>query len=104
RFMGYSLLRGARAALVGMGSACVTVQAELIDAALDWKSRPQRFLELCLQVDALAERTFVDPMEGYIQRMMWCLAHHGILDRSQTHDPWGPKLPDAEFETLGDFL
>lgn len=102
RFLGYSFLRGATSALVGMGAACTRVQNELLVAAL--KGPADQFVDLCRQVDELAEHTFIAPMEGYIQRMMWCLVHRGILDRGVTHDPWGPKLPEDEFHQLGQCL
>src|SRR5215208_3224700 len=44
RFLGYSLMRGARAALVGMGAACARMQAELIRAHVAGDAT--RFLEL----------------------------------------------------------
>src|SRR5690606_3979844 len=95
RFLGYSFLRGATSALIGMGAACTRVQHELLQAA---GRRPaDQFVDLCGQVDELAEHTFAAPMEGYIQRMLWCPLHQGILDRDVTHDPWGPELPEAEF-------
>ena len=39
-------------------------------------------------------------MEGYIQRMLWCLVHEGILSAEAAHDPWGPELDAAEFESI----
>src|SRR5215475_2830448 len=43
RFLGYSLLRGANAALIGMGAVCCELQAELITAQME--GRAERFLE-----------------------------------------------------------
>lgn len=102
RFLGYSFLRGATSALIGMGAACTRVQHELLQAA--GRGPADQFVDLCRQVDELAEHTFTAPMEGYIQRMLWCLVHQGILDRDVTHDPWGPELPEAEFHALGECL
>lgn len=75
------------------------IQSELLDSARqgDWP----RFVPLLEQVDDLAEHTFIPPMEGYVQRMLWALVHQGVLDRSVTCDPWGPALPEAEFAALG---
>lgn len=98
RFLGYSLMCGARAALIGMGAACTTLQAELIrshragDAA--------RFLTLSAAVDDLARHTFVAPMEGYIRRMLWCLAIRGVIPEDAAHDPWGPPPDPGEYERL----
>jgi 4-hydroxy-tetrahydrodipicolinate synthase len=98
RFLGYSLMCGARAALVGMGAACTTLQADLLrrfragDAA--------RFLALNGLVDDLGRNTFFAPMEGYIRRMLWCLVHQGVIPAEAAHDPWGPPLAQAEFDRI----
>lgn len=102
RFLGYSILRGATSALVGMGAACTAMQCDLLRAGL--AGAADEFCRLTKLVDVLAEHTFIQPMEGYIQRMLWILAHAGILDRCATHDPWGPELPDDEFRCLGQAL
>ena len=44
RFLGYSLMCGARAALIGMGAACTTLQAELLASYRE--ARFDRFVEL----------------------------------------------------------
>jgi len=99
RFLGYSLRRGARAALIGMGSICCDLQAELIrthtvgDAA--------RFLALSDAVDALAETIFIRPMEGYIRRLLWALVHLSVIPLDAAYDPWGPQLPPHEFDDVG---
>ncbi len=51
RFLGYSLLCGARAALIGMAAACTRIQADLLQAY--WHGDPDRFLALCPAVDEL---------------------------------------------------
>ena len=43
-------------------------------------------------------------MEGYIQRMLWCLVHQGIIHAEAAFDPWGPSLHPAEFDRIGDCL
>ena len=94
RFLGYSLLLGARAALIGMGAALPDLQAELLRAraAEDW-SRFMGLSELC---DRFAQTTFVDPMEGYIRRMLWAVAAEGAIPAESCDDPWGPALPETE--------
>jgi 4-hydroxy-tetrahydrodipicolinate synthase len=52
-------------------------------------------------VDALAECLFVPPMEGYIRRVLWALAHLGVIPEEAAHDPWGPELDAREFEEIG---
>ena len=102
RFLGYSLMCGARAALIGMGAACCGLQQRLLQAWFD--ARPAEFLELSAKVDKLSQVTFVPPVEGYIQRMLWALVHLGVIGREAAHDPWGPHLPESEFEELGQTL
>ena len=99
RFLGYSLQRGARAALIGMGSICCELQAELIRAHAAGDSRS--FLTLSDAVDRLAETIFVKPMEGYIRRLLWALVHLGVIPLQAANDPWGPQLDRDEFETVG---
>jgi 4-hydroxy-tetrahydrodipicolinate synthase len=99
RFLGYSLRRGARAALVGMGAVCCELQAELLRAHLDEDAA--RFLELSDAVDMLAEAIFISPMEGYIKRLLWALVHLDVIPSEAANDPWGPQLPAREFDALG---
>ena len=102
RFLGYSLQRGARAALIGMGAICCDLQAELIRAHAVGDSA--RFLALSDAVDMLAETIFVKPMEGYIRRLLWALVHLGVIPFEAAHDPWGPQLSSDEFENVGKTL
>jgi 4-hydroxy-tetrahydrodipicolinate synthase len=99
RFLGYSVQRGARAALIGMGAICCDLQAELIRAraAGDYAG----FLALSDAVDRLAETIFVKPLEGYIRRLLWALVHLGVIPLEAANDPWGPQLDRDEFETVG---
>jgi 4-hydroxy-tetrahydrodipicolinate synthase len=94
RFLGYSLLLGARAALIGMGAALPDLQADLLRAraAEDWA----RFILLSDLCDRFAQTTFIEPMEGYIRRMLWAAAADGALPPEACDDPWGPALPGEE--------
>ena len=98
RFLGYSLLLGARAALIGMGAALPDLQADLLRArtAEDWP----RFVALSELCDRFAQTTFIDPMEGYIRRMLWAAAADGALPPDACDDPWGPPLPLDEREAV----
>ena len=102
RFLGYSIMRGARSALIGMGAACTRLQAELLRAHTEGDAA--RFLRLSNLVDTLAEATFVPPMEGYIRRMLWVLVHQGVIPAEAANDPWGPELPQAGYEEVGRVL
>jgi 4-hydroxy-tetrahydrodipicolinate synthase len=94
RFLGYSIMLGARAALVGMGAALPGLQAGLLRAYAegDWPAFHARSA-LC---DRLALATFVPPMEGYVRRMLWAAAADGALPAEACDDPWGPPLPAEE--------
>jgi 4-hydroxy-tetrahydrodipicolinate synthase len=98
RFLGYSLRRGAKTALIGMGAVCSDLQAELM--AAHFAGRAQRFLELSDAVDRLAEVLFIDPMEGYIGRILYALTKLGIISTESANDPWGPALAPSEFENI----
>jgi len=102
RFLGYSLMCGAQAALIGMGAACCGLQREMMLAYFE--GRAAEFLELSRAVDRLSQVTFIPPMEGYIRRMLWALVHLRVIGRESTHDPWGPELPEGEFLELGNTL
>jgi 4-hydroxy-tetrahydrodipicolinate synthase len=98
RFLGYSVMAGATAALVGMGAALPDVQADLLHA---WRDRQwDRFVALSALCDRLAQATFTEPMEGYIRRMLWAAAADGALPREACDDPWGPALPESEREAV----
>jgi 4-hydroxy-tetrahydrodipicolinate synthase len=98
RFLGYSLLLGARTALIGMGAALPDVQADLLRARAqeDWP----RFIMLSDICDRFAQTTFIDPMEGYIRRMLWAAAADGALPDDACDDPWGPPLPNDERDAV----
>ncbi len=99
RFLGYSLRRGARAALIGMGAVCCSMQAQLIQAHLEGQA--ERFLGLSDCADQLAECLFINPMEGYIKRLLWALVHLSVIPLEAANDPWGPQLGEAEFSKIG---
>jgi len=102
RFLGYSLMCGAKAALIGMGSACTRSQADLLRSYFERRS--EEFLRLSERVDRLSQVLFVPPMEGYIRRMLWTLVHLGVFSLESAHDPWGPNLPKTEFANIGKTL
>ena len=102
RFLGYSLMIGASAALIGMGSALTDLQATLLYAKKDGNDRA--FLRLSAQLDAFGEVTFRAPMEGYIRRMLWALAADGVIPDEACDDPWGPALPASERDAVRKFV
>ena len=99
RFLGYSLRRGARAALIGLGTIYCDLQAELITSHIEGNA--ERFLELSDAIDKLAEVLFIAPMEGYIGRILWALAKLGIIPPEAAHDPWGPQFTAEEIHNIG---
>jgi 4-hydroxy-tetrahydrodipicolinate synthase len=98
RFLGYSLLLGARAALIGMGAALTDLQADLVRARIaeDWG----RFVSLSELCDRFGQATFTQPMEGYIRRMLWAAAAEGAIPPEACDDPWGPALPPEERDSV----
>jgi 4-hydroxy-tetrahydrodipicolinate synthase len=102
RFLGYSLRRGANAALIGMGAVCCDLQAELIGA--HYAGNAERFLELSDLADQLAEVLFIDPMEGYIGRILCALSQLGVIPADAANDPWGPPLTQHEIANITDVL
>jgi 4-hydroxy-tetrahydrodipicolinate synthase len=98
RFLGYSLLLGARAALIGMGAAVTGLQVDLLraGASADW---PQ-FVRLAAALDRFGMATFSEPMEGYIRRMLWAAAEDGAIPPDACDDPWGPALSPVEREAV----
>lgn len=98
RFLGYSLMMGARAALIGLGAALPDLQAALLGARK--RGDDHAFLRLSTQLDAFAEVTFREPMEGYIRRMLWAVAAEGVIPDDACDDPWGPALPAPERDAV----
>lgn len=94
RFLGYSLIMGARAALIGMGAALTDIQVKLLAAKKD--EDDHAFLRLSTQLDAFGAVTFTPPVEGYIRRMLWALAADGVIPEDSCDDPWGPALAESE--------
>ncbi len=102
RFLGYSLMCGAKSALVGMGAAATSLQSKLLESFFNGRSA--EFLELSRRVDRLSQALFVAPMEGYIRRVLWALVHQGVIGLESASDPWGPELAEGEFIRLGKVL
>ncbi|HUR05896.1 MAG TPA: dihydrodipicolinate synthase family protein [Nonomuraea sp.] len=94
RMFGPSLLWGAEAALVGLAAASVGVTAAVMDAYRG--SDLRAFDAASARLDRLATATFTEPMEGYVQRMLWLAAAEGRIPESHAHDPYGPSLPEQE--------
>jgi len=98
RFLGSSIMMGARGALIGMGSALTDLQARLLAS---WRDRDYpTFLRLTSLLDAFGATTFAVPVEGYIRRMLWALAADGVIPEDACDDPWGPPLPEPEREAV----
>ncbi len=93
RFLGYSLMMGADAALIGMAAACTDAMVELLDS---WFGGDfARFKKQSERVDRFGAETFSAPMEGYVQRMLWALEADGVLE-GPALDPFAPKMPASE--------
>ncbi len=102
RFFGYSLMLGADAALVGMGTALTALQAEMMQAYYSQQS--EDFLYRSNVVDRFAMATFTAPMEGYIGRMLYALSWLGVISPNAIFDPWAPSIEEEDVQRVGDFL
>ena len=98
RFLGYSLMLGGQSALVGMGAALTDLQCALLraHAAADGGE----FLHLSGLIDRFSQQTFIPPMEGYVQRMLWAMVAEGVLSSDASDDPWGPSLPQSQRDAV----
>jgi 4-hydroxy-tetrahydrodipicolinate synthase len=98
RMFGPSLLWGAQAALVGLAAAAVPITAEVLDAYA--RGDHARFVPASVRLDRLAAVTFTEPMEGYVQRMLWIAAAEGRIPDGHAHDRHGPPLPPDDRERV----
>jgi 4-hydroxy-tetrahydrodipicolinate synthase len=98
RMFGPSMMWGADTALVGIAAAQVELSAAVLRA---WTAGDSGgFLAASERLDRFAAATFYDPIEGYVQRMLWAAVWEGLLPESAAHDPYGPPLPAAEREAV----
>lgn len=98
RFLGYSITMGARSALIGMGAALTDVQATLLRNFV--QGDLSGFVHRSGICDRFSQATFINPIEGYVRRMLWAAAAEGALPEDATDDPWGPPLDPAERDVV----
>ena len=98
RFLGYSLMMGARSALIGMGAVETGLQAGLLaaHAARDH----ERFFRLSAACDRLGAVLFQEPVDGYPRRLLALLAARGVIPREAAYDPFGPEVPEWQTEEV----
>ncbi|WP_435005815.1 dihydrodipicolinate synthase family protein [Tundrisphaera lichenicola] len=77
RFLGYSLMSGADAALVGMGAAYPAEVIELIESHFAGKS--ERFLKASAILDSLSRDIYRAPLERSTFRLLRAMVESGIL-------------------------
>jgi 4-hydroxy-tetrahydrodipicolinate synthase len=94
RMLPYTVMRGAACALVGMGTVCTDLQARLLKSY--FAGHAKDFLELAAKVDRLGEATFLEPLEGYVLRLLWALEMKGIISSEAANDPHGPEVPPEQ--------
>ncbi|TDO36373.1 4-hydroxy-tetrahydrodipicolinate synthase [Kribbella sp. VKM Ac-2527] len=98
RMFGPSMMWGADTALVGIAAAQVELSAAVLRA---WTGGDHGgFLAASERLDRFAAATFYDPIEGYVQRMLWAAVWEGLLPEEAAHDPYGPTLPASERDTV----
>ncbi|WP_149182893.1 dihydrodipicolinate synthase family protein [Streptomyces sp. TRM49041] len=94
RMFGPSLMWGADTALVGIAAARVGLTGAVLDA---WTAGDTAaFVRASGRLDRFAEVTFLAPVEGYVQRMLWAAVWEGLLPEEAAFDPYGPPLAGAE--------
>ncbi|MBP2000955.1 4-hydroxy-tetrahydrodipicolinate synthase [Paenibacillus shirakamiensis] len=98
RMFGYSWMRGASSALVGMGAAYPNIQSDLIEA-YQMKDYA-RFMELNRRVEGYAEVVFTQPMDKYITRMLWCLVIAGVIPEHTAFDIIDYSMSKEEIDAL----
>ncbi|MEV6967618.1 hypothetical protein AB0M47_21185 [Hamadaea sp. NPDC051192] len=89
-----SVAWGAQAALVGIAAAAVPATARVLRAALAGE------IGDTTAFDRYAETIFGDPVDGYVQRMLWVAAAEGRIPPEYAVDPHGPELPAGERERV----
>ena len=97
RFYGASIDMGADAALIGMGAACTDRMIELFD--LHRAQGRHQFDMLSSAIATFADATFHNPVDGYVQRMLWALEADGVI-ASAGHDPFGPFVDPGDRERV----
>jgi 4-hydroxy-tetrahydrodipicolinate synthase len=78
------------------------MQAALVRAAI--ANDAPALVRLTRACDRFAAATFIEPMEGYIRRMLWALAEDGIIPDDACHDPAGPNLDRDERARLANAM
>lgn len=97
RMFGPSLLWGAEGALVGLASAAVPVTAAALRSFRAAGEDGAGFVRASRVLDELAAVAFGDPVDGYVQRMLWIAADEGLIDHRLAVDPYRPPdLRDDE--------
>lgn len=96
RMLGPSLMWGADAGLVGIAGAACGLTTDLFAT---WYARDHSaFIEASERLDRLALATFFEPIEGYVQRMLWVAEAEGTIPPEAAYDPFGPELPSSDRE------
>ena len=94
RMFGPSLLWGADAALVGVAAAVAELSARLVHAWVAGEAAA--FVPAARRLDRFAAAVFRDPMDAYVQRMLWAAEREGIVPAASAHDPHGVRPDPAE--------
>ena len=102
RAFGYSIMRGAKSALIGLGTIMTDLQKDMMTSFFE--KDYSKFVELALKVDDIAESIFVEPMEGYIIRLLYSLHLIGIIEEKNIFDPYGPSLTEEDKKRISNVL
>lgn len=98
RFLGYSLMLGARAITGAVAAARPGLVHSLLRSYRDgdWSS----FVSASARCDALAAELVREPLGGVPRRVLHLMAHDGTIPADSAYDPWGPSVPAWQLEEL----
>jgi 4-hydroxy-tetrahydrodipicolinate synthase len=98
RFLGYSLMMGARCALIGMAAVETALPAALLSAHAGRDH--ERFFRCSAACDRFGAALFQDPVDGYPRRVLSLLGAQGIIPAEATFDPYGPDVPGWQLKDV----
>jgi 4-hydroxy-tetrahydrodipicolinate synthase len=93
RMLGPSLMWGAESVLVGLGAAAAEVTTRVVRS---WFAGDMAtFIAESARLDEFASVIFREPMDGYVQRMLWLAAEQGLVPEEYARDYHGQQIhPD----------
>lgn len=98
RMLGPSLMWGAESVLVGLGAAAARVTTGVVNAWFSGNAAEFTVASQCL--DEFASVMFREPMDAYVQRMLWVAAAEGLVPDEFAHDFHGQEIEGERDDVL----